>query len=68
VLAQILPVAAVPIHWATLYPRYLPRILRGALAEPGDRFARFAGRLAPSVDVRVLRPGETSSIDLPRPA
>jgi len=65
VLGEILPFAAVPIHWATLYPRHLHRVLRGALAEPGDRFAAYAARLAPTVDVRVLRPGGTTSIDLP---
>jgi L-ascorbate metabolism protein UlaG (beta-lactamase superfamily) len=67
VLAEILPFAAVPIHWATLYPRYLHRVLRSALAEPGDRFAAYAARLAPTVDVRVLRPGGATSIDLPTP-
>jgi hypothetical protein len=32
------------------------------LAEPGERFAAHARRLAPDVDVRVLRPGEATSI------
>ena len=50
--------AAVPIHWGTLYPRRLHRILRGPLDEPGPRFARHAARLAPHADVRVLAPGE----------
>lgn len=68
VLAQILPIAAVPIHWATLYPRYLHRVLRGALAEPGDRFAGYAARLAPTVDVRVLRPGGIATFDFADPA
>jgi L-ascorbate metabolism protein UlaG (beta-lactamase superfamily) len=68
VLAQIVPTGAVPIHWATLYPRYLHRVLRGALAEPGDRFAAHAARLAPTVDVRVLRPGDATVFQVADPA
>jgi L-ascorbate metabolism protein UlaG (beta-lactamase superfamily) len=55
--------AAVPIHWGTLYPRRLHRLLPRPLAEPGDRFAMHAARVAPGVEVRVLRPGEAASID-----
>ena len=54
-----------PIHWGTLYPRRLHRLWPGPLAEPGERFAGHAARLAPDVDVRVLRPGEGTSIVLP---
>lgn len=61
-LAEIHPRAAVPIHWGTLYPRQLHRIWRRPLDEPGDRFARHAARLAPTVDVRVLRPGERATV------
>lgn len=53
----------VPIHWGTLYPRHLHRVWRRPLDEPGDRFAAFARRLAPDVDVRVLRPGQSTTID-----
>jgi L-ascorbate metabolism protein UlaG (beta-lactamase superfamily) len=52
--------AALPIHWATLYPRQLHRVWRRPLHEPGDRFAAHVRRLAPDVDVRVLRPGEST--------
>jgi L-ascorbate metabolism protein UlaG (beta-lactamase superfamily) len=62
VLREIGPSAAVPIHWGTLYPRRLHRVWPGPLAEPGERFASHAVRLAPAVDVRVLRPGEATSI------
>jgi L-ascorbate metabolism protein UlaG (beta-lactamase superfamily) len=61
-LCDIAPQAAVPIHWGTLYPRHLHRLWRRALSEPGDRFAAHARRLAPQVNVRVLRPGESTSI------
>lgn len=55
---------AVPIHWGTLYPRRLHRWWSGPLTEPGDRFAAHAARLAPQADVRVLRPGESTTIRL----
>jgi L-ascorbate metabolism protein UlaG (beta-lactamase superfamily) len=72
VLRDISPAVAVPIHWGTLYPRRLHRVWGAPLAEPGDRFASHAARLAPAVDVRVLRPGDSTSIELvgrasPRP-
>jgi L-ascorbate metabolism protein UlaG (beta-lactamase superfamily) len=63
-LTDIRPSAAVPIHWATLYPRQLHRVWKRPLLEPGDRFAAHAARLAPDVDVRVLRPGERTSVRL----
>lgn len=55
---------AVPIHWGTLYPRRLHRVWSAPLTEPGDRFAAHAARLARQVDVRVLRPRETTTIRL----
>jgi L-ascorbate metabolism protein UlaG (beta-lactamase superfamily) len=57
----------VPIHWGTLYPRHLHRVWRGPLREPGDRFAAAARQFAPEVDVRVLRPGETTTLEAPAP-
>ena len=54
---------AIPIHWGTLYPRRLHRVWRRPLTEPGDRFAAHAARLAPATTVRVLRPGEATTIE-----
>lgn len=65
VLREIAPAVAVPIHWGTLYPRRLHRVWGAPLAAPGDRFAAHAARIVPAVDVRVLRPGDGTSIDLP---
>jgi L-ascorbate metabolism protein UlaG (beta-lactamase superfamily) len=62
-LADIRPTVAVPIHWGTLYPTRLHHVWRSPLVEPGDRFAEHAAGIAPGVDVRVLRPGESTSID-----
>lgn len=55
---------AVPIHWGTLYPPRLDRLLRRRLIEPADRFVEWAARLAPEVDVRPLQPGEATRIEL----
>ena len=65
VVAAIGAPVAIPIHWGTLYPRRLHRVWRRPLAEPGDRFAAHAARLAPSAQVRVLRPGESTTIVTP---
>jgi L-ascorbate metabolism protein UlaG (beta-lactamase superfamily) len=56
--------AAVPVHWGTLYPRRLHRVWSSPLQGPGPRFADHAARLAPAADVRVLRPGEATTLDL----
>ena len=36
------------------------------LREPGDRFAAYTAEAAPDVDVRVLRPGRSVHLALPR--
>jgi L-ascorbate metabolism protein UlaG (beta-lactamase superfamily) len=64
-LLDIRPAVAVPIHWGTLYPARLHHVWHRPLAEPGDRFADHASRIAPGVDVRVLRPGEATLIEPP---
>jgi L-ascorbate metabolism protein UlaG (beta-lactamase superfamily) len=57
------PTVAVPIHWGTLYPTRLHHLWRRPLDEPGDRFAAHAARVAPAADVRVLRPGDSITIE-----
>jgi L-ascorbate metabolism protein UlaG (beta-lactamase superfamily) len=49
---------AVPVHWGTLYPMGLHRVMPRPLRQLGERFRDAAARLAPAVDVRVLQPGE----------
>ncbi len=66
VAGELAPSAVVPIHWGTLYPRQLHRFWKRALREPGDRFAAHARSIAPDVDVRVLRPGEATTIEVDR--
>lgn len=60
-LAELGARAAIPIHWGTLYPRRLHRIWRAPLREPGELFAAHVRETAPDADVRVLRPGESTT-------
>lgn len=64
VARDLAPRYAVPIHWGTLFPPRLERLLPGRLTEPAERFSALAARVAPAVDVRTLQPGETTAIDL----
>ena len=57
---------AIPIHWGTLYPRSLDRVLGHRLTEPASRFVEWAERLVPDLDVRVLQPGEATLVERQR--
>jgi L-ascorbate metabolism protein UlaG (beta-lactamase superfamily) len=57
------PRLAIPIHWGTLLPFGLARNYRARLGDPPRQFAEHAARLAPSVDVRILTPGESTAVD-----
>ena len=63
-LCDIEPRTVIPIHWGTLYPRHLDRVWHRPLVEPAERFEAHARRVAPDVEVRVLQPGEATSITL----
>ena len=58
-LELIKPSIAVPIHWGTYAPWRRP----SGSAAPADAFADLAASLAPAVDVRVLRPGESCPLE-----
>lgn len=58
-LELIRPSIAVPIHWGTYAPWRRP----SGLATPAGAFADLAAKVAPAVDVRVLRPGESCGLD-----
>lgn len=58
-LALTKPRLAIPIHWGTYAPWRAPR---GDDA-PAKAFAELAATIAPSVDVRVLRPGQSCPLD-----
>jgi L-ascorbate metabolism protein UlaG (beta-lactamase superfamily) len=53
---------AVPIHWGSIYPAGLRRLLPRPLSEPPLRFSRFAAEYAPEVEVRVVAPGEETAL------
>ena len=56
-LRLLRPEVAVPIHWGTFAPLWW-RAAPGDRVEPALAFRRHAHDLAPSVDVRVLAPGD----------
>ena len=59
-LRLLRPRLAIPIHWGTYVPLY--RVRRPAADTPAEQFAQHARRIAPEVEVRVLRPGERTAI------
>lgn len=57
--ALLRPEVTIPIHWGTYFPIGMTGI-RGALLEkPVRAFEQQMGELAPDLEIRVLRPGET---------
>ena len=59
-LRLLAPRYAVPIHWGTLWPYGLGRVVPGRLTDPPREFARFARRYAPGVQVLLTPPGSRS--------
>ncbi|HTZ64542.1 MAG TPA: MBL fold metallo-hydrolase [Solirubrobacteraceae bacterium] len=54
----IKPRLAIPMHWGTLLPIGASRTRRARLRGPAELFARHVAELAPTVEVRILTPGE----------
>jgi len=52
----------VPIHWGTLYPLGLARLRPEPLRAPPREFATWMRDLAPQAELRVLAPGEATSL------
>jgi L-ascorbate metabolism protein UlaG (beta-lactamase superfamily) len=61
--AMLSPRIVVPIHWGTLYPIGLARFRPDPLRSPPLEFAARVRELAPQVEVRVLAPGESTSLE-----
>lgn len=61
-LAVLRPRVAVPVHWGTYFALGVVTLQPGREVQPAHAFARYAGRLAPSVEVRVLLPGEDAEL------
>jgi L-ascorbate metabolism protein UlaG (beta-lactamase superfamily) len=62
VAARVRPRIAVPIHWGTFFPMGLKRLRPDRLTAPPHEFARYTGKLASNVEIRVLDPGESTSL------
>lgn len=60
--ALLSPRVVVPIHWGTLYPLGLARLRPEPLRSPPYALARWMRELAPQSELRVLAPGETTSL------
>jgi L-ascorbate metabolism protein UlaG (beta-lactamase superfamily) len=60
--ALLSPRMVVPIHWGTLYPIGLARLRPDPLRSPPREFADWMRSLAPQAEVRVLAPGEATSL------
>ena len=63
-LRVIRPRAAVPIHWGTLWPIGMGRVMPQRLERPPHEFAEAAARKAPDVKLLLTPPGET--VPIPR--
>jgi L-ascorbate metabolism protein UlaG (beta-lactamase superfamily) len=61
-LTLLEPRVAIPIHWGTFRSMRLRRRAAELLTEPARAFAREAAERAPDVDVRILEPGETTTV------
>jgi L-ascorbate metabolism protein UlaG (beta-lactamase superfamily) len=63
-LTMLRPRLAIPIHWGTYAPAVMWRAFRRSfLARPPHDFVRAARRLAPDVQVCVLAPGGSTSME-----
>jgi L-ascorbate metabolism protein UlaG (beta-lactamase superfamily) len=60
-VALLRPRVAIPIHWGTLHR--LGMRLDQWFTEPGDEFAAQVAAVAPGSEVRVLSPGESTSVE-----
>jgi L-ascorbate metabolism protein UlaG (beta-lactamase superfamily) len=62
--ARVRPGVVIPIHWGTYFPIHLGLTGRPAFVDlPPVKFAAAMAEVAPDVEVRVLRPGESLDLD-----
>lgn len=62
-LVSLRPRVAVPVHYGVYYPPGMLALWRGRDVGPPRAFARYAARLAPEVEVRIVPPGERTIVD-----
>ncbi len=60
---RICPAVATPIHWGTLYPLGLRRVAGRQFEGPGEAFREAVAARDARIEVRVLRPGQSMSLD-----
>jgi L-ascorbate metabolism protein UlaG (beta-lactamase superfamily) len=60
---RICPAVATPIHWGTLYPFGLRRVAGRQFEGPGEAFREAVAARDARIEVRVLRPGQSMSLD-----
>ena len=58
----IAPRLVVPVHWGTLLPIGFAARLRVRLGDPARLFAEHVARIAPGVEVRILTPGQETTL------
>ncbi len=56
------PRLAIPVHWGTLLPILASTRHRAGLADPPRRFAEHLARLARDIEVRILEPGQQTTL------
>ena len=56
------PRVAIPMHWGTLLPLGSLRRHAARLGHPPRLFAKHVARLAPNVEVRILAPGQETTL------
>lgn len=61
-LTLLQPSLAIPIHWGTFAARGLRRHAPACVSDPPHQFTEYASFLAPQVTVKILRPGECTTI------
>lgn len=59
---MIKPRIVIPIHWGTFFPMVAGRWGRHHLSDPPKRFAAQVAETSPGVEVRVLEPGDSTSV------
>jgi L-ascorbate metabolism protein UlaG (beta-lactamase superfamily) len=61
-LVGLRPKIAIPIHYGVYYPPGMLALWRGRDVGPPRAFERYAAKLAPDVEVRVVPPGESTVV------
>ncbi len=60
---RICPAVATPIHWGTLYPLGLRRLIRRRFERPGEAFREAVAERDPAIEVRILQPGGSMALE-----